>query len=255
MLLPALLLHVAAKNASAIFLEKLEDVPAPALPEVRRRAQDKRLYTATEFKAHYGVEVGLDKWEKSLTCNEYNWTPSPVATIGNIFWPREAPRRHVVRADGTIEMEDSPPNSRPAVDLLSRLLRVRQAEIVSRRGTGVGEPCDPDAWDITVAEDGVDIDIHRTLTVAEYTSALQCWRRQWQDRVALTVEQERKRQCMGAGKFYKQMRTTFWAYVKIWMGEPQVAKFIIRYGVGPSGTAFLDGGVVCSITGLQRIWG
>ena len=44
---------------------------------------------------------------------------------------------------------------------------------------------DPDAWDTSVADSGVDIDIHTELSDTHFGDAWMRWRRQWQERTAL----------------------------------------------------------------------
>ena len=102
-------------------------------------------------------------------------------------------------------------------------------------GTGVGEPGDPDAWDTSVAEPGVEIDIHRTLTEAECERAWSRWRMQWQAKLERTLGMYETKGGTGHSAFNDKMHANFAAYVKIWRGELQVVKFIIRFGVGPPG--------------------
>ena len=232
-------LRAAANSAASILLEQLEDVSQPDLVETRREAPNGGYYTEDEFLGYYGTDRGTDEWDGAPICDEHDWVVDPVRRIGTMLWPRERPRGTVVLANGTVAEEVSTfRDDNVTVDILAALLRVRQAEFVSQRGfagAGVGEP---DAWDTSVEEPGIEIDIHRPLTEKEFESAWGRWRKQWQHRTALTDEQQHMKLTKSDYTFNKNMRRYFRAFVKNWMGEPQVAMFIIHFGVGPPGDSY-----------------
>ena len=235
-------LRAAANSAASILLEQLEDVSQPDLVETRREAPNGGYYTEDEFLGYYGTDRGTDEWDGAPICDEHDWVVDPVRRIGTMLWPRERPRGTVVLSNGTVAVEVSTfRDDNVTVDILAALLRVRQAEFASQGGgvgTGVGEPRDPDAWDTSVAEPGVEIDIHRTLTEAEYERAWSRWRIQWQARIELTPCVQDMKENTDPSGFNKKMCANFAAYVKIWMGEPQVVNFIIQFGVGPPGDTY-----------------
>ena len=217
-------------------------MPQPDLVENRREAPNGRYYTEDEFLGYYGPDRGADKWDSAPICDEHDWAVDPVERIGAMFWPRERPVGIVVLPNGTIAVEVSTlRDENVAVDLLAALLRVRQAEFASQGGgvgTGVGEPRDPDAWVTSVAEPGVEIDMHRTLTEAEYERAWSRWRIQWQARAENTPGMQETKGNTGRSVVNEKMRANFDAHVKSWMGELQVVKFIIQFGVAPPGDTY-----------------
>ena len=60
---------------------------------------------------------------------------------------------------------------------------------------------------------------------------------QWQAKLERTLGMYETRGGTGHSAFNDKMHANFAAYVKIWMGELQVVKFIIHFGVGPPGDA------------------
>ena len=116
---------------------------------------------------------------------------------------------------------------------MATLLRVRQAEFASAKGYK-----EPDAWDFGVVEPDVPIDIHTQLTDNQFDNAWKRWRVQWQERTPLTDKQKQDQMTMNNNRFNKQMRSAFGAYLNNLMGEPHVAKLIIRNGVGPKDDVF-----------------
>jgi len=210
--------------------QKLEDSQSalPSRPD-RRQAHDGRLYSKDEFLAHYGDELGETRWEEAPIGEEFDWDEDPAGVVGLTLWPRESPKRMVVTAEGDIAFAAVSSTCGDVVEeLFATLLRVRQAEFASKAGFP-----DSNAWNIGAVEPDVPIDIHRTLKEHEFESAWGRWRKQWQNNITLTDKQTWDKKNLPVWKFNKKMRTAFNAFVKNFMGEPHVAKFIIRNGVGP----------------------
>ena len=226
----------AASKAARLFAEKLEEAGASVEhPADRRKAAKGRMYTQAEFEEWYGNDRGEVEWEKATIAEEYNWGEEAAGMIGAALWPREMPEHMIMGQDGEIAMAAATVAPSSVVDaLFGTLLRVRQAEFASCAGYE-----NPDAWNTGVAEPGVEIDTHTQLAETGATgqpsmeNAWGRWRRQWQERIPLTAEQELQQAHSSHSAFGKKMRQNFNAFVHNYMGEVHVAKFIIRCGVGP----------------------
>ena len=82
------------------------------------------------------------------------------------------------------------------MDLFATLLRIRQAEFAARAGYR-----EPDAWGTGAEEPGVPIDIHTELTNDQFISAWQRSRKQWQERISLTEEQQYQKDILSVSEF------------------------------------------------------
>ena len=172
----------------------------------------------------------------------------PAGVIGAALWPRGRPHRTVVFPTGDIGVAAATtPDADVVGDLFGTLSRVRQAQFESE--VGIEEP---DAWDTGAGEPGVVIDIHRALTAAESESAWGRWRKQWQDKVPLNPGQQSDKQHPSVCKFNKKMRTNFTAFVKNWMGEPHVARFLIKHGVEAPGNIVSTTGLIEAVRAAKE---
>ena len=219
-----------AAEAALLLAHTLEDAGSLKVDRGDRRlAFDGRLYLKDEFVAYYGSEHWEDYWEAAPLGQEFPWDDDPAGDIGRALWPRETPKRMIVQPNGAIMIEAATSACNSVIeDIFATLLRVRQAEFASGHHAR-----DPDAWDTGAAEPGVPIDIHTTLSDEAFQSAWGRWRKQWQDRVVLTPAQAEAKRHLSGNAFNKIMRSAFLALLKKYMGEPHVAKFVIRHGAGP----------------------
>ena len=110
-------------------------------------------------------------------------------------------------------------------DLFKTLLSVRQAEFEAQEGVN-----NPDAWDTSVVESGVAVDLDRQLDGIEFGSAYARWRQQWVDRITLHLWQEEARQKLSHAAFARKVRSWFEAWLDRYLGNRHVARAVIHHG-------------------------